>query len=172
MKNNLPNIDDTYTILIDSPIGKIGVRYAKDFIYNVYFENEIDFVENYKHNSLSKAIKMQFKEYFSRNKTIIDLPYKLNTPPFSFNCLTELKKVRYGSITTYKEIAIAVGNPKAARAVGNVMNKNPIPIIIPCHRVVGVSGKLVGFSGGLERKQWLLNFEKNIINNNNVMPQQ
>lgn len=72
----------------------------------------------------------------------------------------ELKKIPYGTTCTYGEIAVRIGNPKASRAVGNACNKNPIPILIPCHRVVGSKGDLVGFASGLDVKKHLLDLEK------------
>jgi methylated-DNA-[protein]-cysteine S-methyltransferase len=72
---------------------------------------------------------------------------------------TKLGQVPYGQVTTYGTLAARAGNPKAARAVGTIMNRNPIPIVLPCHRVVGSTGALVGYGGGLERKQQLLELE-------------
>ena len=152
--------DNTYSIIFDSPIGKIGVSYDDDFIYKIYLENVINFTENYKQNLLSNTIITQFREYFSGSRKQFNLPYKLQVREFSAACLSELLKVQYGNMVTYKELAVAINNPKSARAIGNAMNKNPLPILIPCHRVVGSTGKLVGFRGGLEMKQWLLDFEK------------
>ena len=73
--------------------------------------------------------------------------------------LHELARVPYGVTTTYGTLAARAGNPKAARAVGTVMNRNPIPIVLPCHRVVGANGRLTGYAGGLERKEQLLRLE-------------
>jgi methylated-DNA-[protein]-cysteine S-methyltransferase len=73
--------------------------------------------------------------------------------------LEELNRVDYGHTTTYGALAAKVGAPRAARAVGTVMNRNPIPIVLPCHRVVGANGSLTGYGGGLDRKEWLLRLE-------------
>jgi methylated-DNA-[protein]-cysteine S-methyltransferase len=73
--------------------------------------------------------------------------------------LAELARVPYGQVTTYGALAARAGRPRAARAVGMVMNRNPIPIVLPCHRVVGASGKLMGYGGGLDRKEQLLRLE-------------
>jgi methylated-DNA-[protein]-cysteine S-methyltransferase len=80
-------------------------------------------------------------------------------PAFTVSVLRELGKVPYGQTTTYGELAARVGHPRAARAVGTVMNRNRIPIVLPCHRVVGANGSLVGYAGGLERKTALLRLE-------------
>ena len=154
-KNNI------YTMKINTPISKLGIKYDDNFIYEIRWENDIIFAEEYKQNHLSDAIKKQFDEYFVGNRKKFKLPYKLNITGFFVDCLTELMRVQYGTTTTYKDIANKLGNPNAARAVGNAMNINPIPLIIPCHRVIGSNGKLVGFRSGLDNKQWLLNFEKN-----------
>jgi methylated-DNA-[protein]-cysteine S-methyltransferase len=80
-------------------------------------------------------------------------------PAFQQNVLRELARVPYGEVTTYGALAGRIGKPRAARAVGGALNRNPVPIILPCHRVVGASGSLVGYAGGLERKQALLKLE-------------
>jgi len=150
-------------MLINTPIGNFQIKYDDDFIYKIIFEKEITLIENknYRHNSLSEKIKKQFDEYFSGKRMIFDLPYKLDVFPFTSACYSELLKVQYATTTTYGNIATTLGKPNAARAVGNAMNKNPLPIIIPCHRVLGGNGKLVGYRGGLDTKQWLLDFERN-----------
>ena len=79
--------------------------------------------------------------------------------PFTAEVLDQLARVPYGQTATYGELAARVGHPRAARAVGTVMNRNPVPIVLPCHRVVGASGSLVGYGGGLERKEQLLRLE-------------
>jgi methylated-DNA-[protein]-cysteine S-methyltransferase len=80
-------------------------------------------------------------------------------PDFHRRVLDELSRVEYGHTTTYGMLAAQVGAPRAARAVGTVMNRNPLPIVLPCHRVVGANGSLTGYGGGLDRKEWLLRLE-------------
>lgn len=89
----------------------------------------------------------------------IDLPLDIRVTAFQQRVLDALKRIPYGETRTYGEIAKAIGQPKAARAVGNACNKNPVPLIIPCHRVIGSNGKLVGYASGIERKQTLLELE-------------
>jgi methylated-DNA-[protein]-cysteine S-methyltransferase len=84
-------------------------------------------------------------------------------PAYNQRVLEELARVEYGHTTTYGTLAAITGNPRAARAVGTVMNRNPIPIVLPCHRVVGAGGKLTGYAGGLERKELLLRLEGAIL---------
>ncbi|MCB5229700.1 MAG: methylated-DNA--[protein]-cysteine S-methyltransferase [Candidatus Cloacimonetes bacterium] len=90
----------------------------------------------------------------------LDLPYRLNATPFVTKVYDATKAIPRGQTASYGEIAALAGSPKAARAVGAAMASNPLPLIIPCHRVVGASGKLTGFGGGLDLKERLLNLEK------------
>ena len=102
----------------------------------------------------------ELDEYFSGRRHAFDLALDLRgLAPFTVTVLGELAKVEYGHTATYGELAARAGRPKAARAVGMVMNRNPIPIVLPCHRIVGASGSLVGYAGGLERKVALLQLE-------------
>ncbi len=103
----------------------------------------------------------QLKAYFQGELTKFDLEFNIQGTKFQKSVWQELEKIEYGKTISYGEIAKRIGNPKAARAVGMANNKNPIPIIIPCHRVIGKDGSLTGFGGGLEIKQYLLELEKN-----------
>jgi methylated-DNA-[protein]-cysteine S-methyltransferase len=104
--------------------------------------------------------RRQLDEYFEGRRQTFELELDLGlSRDFSRRVLLELARVPYGEVTTYGALATRAGRPRAARAVGTVMNRNPIPIVLPCHRVVGASGSLVGYGGGLERKQALLQLE-------------
>jgi methylated-DNA-[protein]-cysteine S-methyltransferase len=104
--------------------------------------------------------RRELDEYFAGRRRSFDLPLDLRAlPPFTVSVLHELARVPYGETTTYGELAARVGQPRAARGVGTVMNRNRIPIVLPCHRVVGASGDLVGYAGGLDRKITLLELE-------------
>ena len=105
-------------------------------------------------------VRRELDEYFAGRRHAFDLDWDIRQlAPFNRRVLEQLARVEYGQTTTYGQLAAASGNPKAARAVGTIMNRNPIPIVLPCHRVVGASGKLVGYAGGLERKELLLRLE-------------
>jgi methylated-DNA-[protein]-cysteine S-methyltransferase len=105
-------------------------------------------------------VRRQLDEYFAGKRTVFDVDVDLRTSAeFSRRVLERLGKVPHGEVTTYGALAKAVGRPRAARAVGTVMNRNPIPIVLPCHRVVGSNGSLVGYAGGLDRKRLLLSLE-------------
>ncbi len=106
------------------------------------------------------AAQRELDEYFAGRRREFDLALDLRAlPPFTVTVLEELARVPYGETTTYGELAARVGRPSAARAVGTVMNRNRIPIVLPCHRVVGSTGSLVGYAGGLELKAKLLELE-------------
>ena len=105
-------------------------------------------------------VRRELDEYFEGRRRDFDLPLDLRgREGFSRDILERLAMVPYGEVTTYKSLAVEAGNPRAARAVGTIMNRNPIPIVLPCHRVVGSNGSLVGYGGGLDRKRLLLDLE-------------
>lgn len=107
---------------------------------------------------------IQLDEYFQGKRTTFSLPFKLTGTPFQLAVWKELQNIPYGQTTSYKEIAQKINKPKAYRAVGMANNKNPLPIIIPCHRVIGSNGKLIGHAGGLKLKNYLLELEKSHTN--------
>ncbi|HBJ37583.1 MAG TPA: cysteine methyltransferase [Planctomycetaceae bacterium] len=111
------------------------------------------------HGPFDRVIK-QLDEYFSGGRREFDIPLRLDGTPFQVSVWNELRKIPFGTTTTYGEIARRIGNPKAVRAVGLANGRNPIPIIVPCHRVIGSNGTLAGFGGGLENKSRLLDLEK------------
>ena len=103
--------------------------------------------------------RRQLSEYFAGERREFDLPLRLDGTVFQVEVLEELKKIPYGETTSYAAIAERIGRPKAVRAVGAANGRNPIPIIVPCHRVIGKSGDLTGFGGGLDTKEALLRLE-------------
>jgi methylated-DNA-[protein]-cysteine S-methyltransferase len=106
-------------------------------------------------------VKRELDEYFAGWRREFDLPVDLRgRSEFTRAVLEELGRVPYGEVTTYGALAARSGRPRAARGVGTIMNRNPIPIVLPCHRVVGSTGSLVGYGGGLERKRLLLDLEE------------
>jgi methylated-DNA-[protein]-cysteine S-methyltransferase len=108
--------------------------------------------------------RRQLHEYFEHARTDFDLDIDLRVAEgFSRRVLDELARVPYGEVTTYGELARRAEHPRAARAVGTIMNRNPIPIVLPCHRVVGSGGGLTGYAGGLERKEALLRLEGALV---------
>ena len=110
------------------------------------------------------GVRRQLDEYFAGRRRAFEIDWDIRAlPAYNRRVLEELARVEYGRTTTYGALAARTGNPRAARAVGTIMNRNPIPIVLPCHRVVGANGSLVGYAGGLERKQQLLKLEGAVL---------
>jgi len=118
---------------------------------------------NIMETDLLKKAGQELKEYFEGTRLSFDLPLKMEGTEFQIKVWNALLQIPFGETRSYKQIAEAVGNPLGSRAIGNANNKNKISIIVPCHRVIGANGKLVGYEGGLDIKEKLLNLEKNII---------
>lgn len=114
------------------------------------------------HSIIIEAIK-QLDEYFQGRRKIFNLPLDIRGTDFQKRVWSEVNKIEYGMVTTYKDVAQSINNIKAVRAVGLANGSNPIPIIIPCHRILGSNGKLTGYGGGLWRKEWLLRHEGAIL---------
>jgi len=104
-------------------------------------------------------VREQLAEYFAGHRRWFDVSFRLTGTPFQQRVWQELLSIPYGHTITYAELAERVGKPTASRAVGNANGRNPISILVPCHRVIGADGKLTGYAGGVERKRWLLNWE-------------
>jgi methylated-DNA-[protein]-cysteine S-methyltransferase len=162
-------LDVAYDVT-DSPIGPLLVAVSERGLCRISFDPEPD----RELESLGRAfgarvlrsprplegVKGELDQYFSGERRSFDLPVDIERlTAFNRTVLEELARVPYGSLTTYGTLAGRAGRPRAARAVGMVMNRNPIPIVLPCHRVVGSTGSLVGYAGGLERKETLLRLE-------------
>lgn len=142
----------------ETEIGIIGIRENNKSITDIFF-SKVDTNDNVEETDLIKECCKQLKEYFEGNRRKFDLPLEARGTEFQKKVWNELLKIPYGETKSYKDIAIAIGNEKACRAIGMANNKNHIPIIIPCHRVIGSNGKLVGYAGGLNVKEKLLNIE-------------
>ena len=138
--------------------GYIKIAYADGKILSLQTCSNID--EQNQPNAFSNAIHKQLQEYFAKKRKIFDVQFSLKGSPFQMSVWQQLQSIPYGQTRTYKQIAEAIGSPKACRAVGMAIHNNPIAIIIPCHRVIGSNGKLTGYAGGLDLKQYLLNIEK------------
>lgn len=117
---------------------------------------------------LHQQIQTQLKEYFQGKRREFTIPLSLEGTPFQEKVWHALLEIPYGETCSYLEIARAVGNPKACRAVGMANNRNPIAILVPCHRVVGADGSLTGYAGGLTRKAYLLKLERGNVNETDV----
>ncbi len=125
---------------------------------NLYYDDNLPI--------LRQAIA-EVKAYFAGTLRKFTVPYRLETTEFRRRVWTELVNIPYGQTISYQTLAGLVGNPKASRAVGQANHHNPLTIIIPCHRVIGKNGRLVGYGGGLDKKEWLLNWEAKCVREDN-----
>jgi methylated-DNA-[protein]-cysteine S-methyltransferase len=142
-----------------SPIGDLYITEEDGFITALDFSGAPE--EMLPGSALTDRARQELKEYFEGTRTVFDLPLAPYGSPFMKKVWDSLLTIPYGKTASYKEIAKAAGNAKACRAVGMANNRNPIPIIIPCHRVIGSDGSLVGYGGGLNIKKALLELERN-----------
>src|SRR5210317_1514289 len=152
-----------YYCYLDTPIGELLLAGDDDGLCLVSFpegamrrDPEPDWIYNEKPFT---AARQQLTEYFAGERRTFDLPLKLSGTEFQMSVLRALQKIPYGETTSYSDIAERIGRPKAVRAVGAANGRNPIPIIVPCHRVIGSHGDLTGFGGGLDTKEALLRLE-------------
>lgn len=150
-----------YYTVYESPVGKLRIIENGVGITNIEFpENQRNIMAEEKETPLLKQAIRQLTEYFTGKRKDFDIPLHLNGTVFQMKAWSELRKIPYGETRTYRQIAEVTGNPKASRAIGLANNRNPIPFIIPCHRVIGSNGSLTGYAGGLETKKFLLDLEK------------
>ncbi len=148
----------------DTPIGSLLIAGGKEGIKLVSFpggsQKKKPMPEWTEDPSFFQRAITEFKKYFTGELKKFSVSIVLEGTPFQLSVWKELKKIPYGTTTSYGELARRIGNPKAARAVGMANRCNPIPVIIPCHRVIGKNGSLTGFGGGLPIKQKLLDLEE------------
>ncbi len=151
----------TNTFFYETIIGKIGITENGTGITRLSFSEEgIPSNTQLKETPLLAEAAKQLKDYLSGKRTAFDLPLAPSGTKFQEKVWKILLTIPYGATWSYKQVAEAAGNPKACRAVGMANNKNPIAVFIPCHRVIGANGKLVGYGGGLNLKEQLLALEK------------
>jgi methylated-DNA-[protein]-cysteine S-methyltransferase len=141
-----------------SPIGILEIASTKDAITSILFDQELEETK-YKLPLILKDCVKQLDEYFSSKRMIFELNLEPAGTDFQKKVWRELIHIPYGITCSYKDLAMKTGSPLNTRAVGNANGRNPISIIIPCHRVIGANGKLIGYGGGLWRKKWLLQHE-------------
>jgi methylated-DNA-[protein]-cysteine S-methyltransferase len=163
-------LDVAYDVFDDTPVGPLLVGVSDRGLCRIGFDPEPgaelerlarDFGPRVLRSPRAlDHVRGELDEYFAGRRRAFDLQLDLRAAPaFHKRVLAELSRVEYGHTTTYGMLAAQVGAPRAARAVGTVMNRNPLPIVLPCHRVVGANGSLTGYGGGLDRKEWLLRLE-------------
>lgn len=159
----------TNVFCYESEIGMIYIEDNGEAITKVYL-GAVNSSENtnFSKSELSQEAAKQLKAYFNSKRKLFDLPLAPAGSEFQQKVWSALQTIPYGETRSYKEVAEYIQQPQAARAVGMANNKNPIMIFIPCHRVIGADGRLVGYAGGLDIKEKLLNIEKGQAGCNNV----
>ena len=160
--------------LTQSPVGELLLATTDRGVCRISFDSEpeaeLDWLaRSYGARVLRSSkpldqLRRQLDEYFDHKRRAFDVSVDLSAlPQFQQLVLDELRRVPFGATNTYGGLAARIGKPKAARAVGGALNKNPVPIVVPCHRIVGASGSLVGYAGGLARKEQLLALEGTLL---------
>ena len=158
----------------DSPVGELLVAATSRGLCRISFDPEPEAELEWLAKAYGVRVlrsprpleepRRELDEYFDGHRSEFDLAVDLAAlPSFQQLVLVELQRVPYGATATYGGLAKRIGKPRAARAVGGALNKNPVPIVVPCHRIVGSSGSLVGYAGGLERKRQLLTLEGAVL---------
>jgi len=143
------------------PVGTIGIEEESGAISQVFFAGDKSLADiKAEETPLIQKAAEQLVEYFDGKRKVFNLPLALQGTDFQKSVWQALLGISYGETCSYKDIAMVVGNPKASRAVGMANNRNPIAIIVPCHRVIGQNGSLIGYGGGLSTKQYLLDLER------------
>ncbi len=152
-----PKTTELLTDYISSDIGLIEISATNNGIAGVYFVEQPHHKVN--PNKHTDQCKSQLDEYFNNQRQTFTLKYDQKGTEFQHQVWQALVKIPFGQVASYSDIANQINNPKAVRAVGAANGKNPLTIIVPCHRVIGANGTLTGYASGLERKQWLLQHE-------------
>jgi methylated-DNA-[protein]-cysteine S-methyltransferase len=150
----------TYKTYYDSKVGILEIEGIEKAITKVNFSDKKKIKSDPNLPPIIKKCLKQLDEYFKGKRQNFSLELQLEGTNFQKKVWEQLQRIPYGETASYKDVAVAIGNEKAVRAVGGANGMNNIAIIIPCHRVIGADGNLVGFGGGLWRKVWLLNHEK------------
>ena len=151
---------------IDSPIGPLLLIADRQALTGIYLDSERgaprpeQLGEDDPGHPVLAAAAMQLAEYFAGERQDFDVPLTAAGTDFQQLVWAELVEIPYGETISYGELARRVGKPSASRAVGLANGRNPVPIMVPCHRVIGANGTLTGYGGGIERKQWLLTHER------------
>lgn len=149
-----------YIKYMNTKIGRINLIEENNKIIEIKINKNLENCMTKKDTPLLKETAKQLEEYLEGRRKTFDVPLNPKGTNFMKKVWTALQDIPYGEVRTYQQIAEKIDNPKAARAVGMANHKNPIPIIIPCHRVIGSNGKLVGYALGVDMKEFLLEWEK------------
>ncbi len=156
-------MNERFIIDYQSPIGLIEITGSKEGVYSVLFteKDSLQYPINENIPAPLTACYEQLDDYFKGKLDTFTFPYIMEGTDFQKNVWSALMNIAYGKTGSYKEIAVNIGNEKAIRAVGSANGRNKLCIVIPCHRIIGSTGSLTGYAGGLWRKEWLLEHERN-----------
>ncbi len=146
-----------FTGYFRSPIGTIEIVADEKNLLELKYIDENK--SGGSRNKIIRETKKQLEEYFKGTRKEFDLPLRFQGTDFQKTVWQALREIPYGTVVTYSDVAVMIGNPRVVRAVGLANNRNKLPIIVPCHRVIGKNGKLVGYSTGLWRKEFLIEHE-------------
>lgn len=152
-------------LLIPTPLGAMAAVEEDGAIVHLDFAEHLPEGCQSGESPLLSDARLQLEQYFAGERSIFDLPIRLQGTPFQQRVWQALLDIPYGHTRTYGEIAAVAGNAKASRAVGSANHNNPISLVVPCHRVIGAGGKMVGYGGGLWRKEALLQLERDNLAN-------
>jgi methylated-DNA-[protein]-cysteine S-methyltransferase len=152
----------TYTTTIDSPVGPLVLTSDGTSLTRLLFDAEPDAAWSTEPCEVLERAVTQLREYFAGDRTAFDLPLDPAGTPFQKATWLALREIPYAQTINYGQLAARVGNPHASRAVGLANGRNPISIVVPCHRVIGANGSLTGYGGGLDRKRTLLDLERRV----------
>lgn len=156
------NETQLYASAINTPVGNLNIYASQRAIVKVVFEEHDKQKPNINENAITQEASKQLLEYIAQTRQQFDLPLDPAGTQFQQSVWQQLLNVGYGKTASYLDVASALNKPKACRAVGAANGKNPIAIIIPCHRIIGANGSLTGYAGGLSRKTFLLSLEQAI----------
>jgi methylated-DNA-[protein]-cysteine S-methyltransferase len=146
---------------VPSPLGDILLTGGDDALTGLYLLQRVESSSPWvREDAHFEPVRVQLEEYFDGRRTRFDVAMRLEGSPFQREVWSALEAIPYGETTSYGEIARRIGRPTASRAVGAANGRNPISIIIPCHRVIGADNSLTGYGWGIERKAWLLDHER------------
>ncbi len=151
-------MENIFKTIIETPVGYLELTSDQQYLLSVSFAETLGMSSGFQPDILKESV-LQIREYFEGNRKEFNLNLQHAGTEFQLKVWEEVKEVPYGETASYLDIAIKTGSKNNTRAVGLANGKNPIPIIIPCHRIIGTNGNLTGYAGGLERKKWLLQHE-------------
>jgi methylated-DNA-[protein]-cysteine S-methyltransferase len=152
------SVETRYHLYYHSPVGWLDIETIESAVTSIRFCDGLEIQDN--PNEMAMEALRQIDEYFAGERDRFDLPLEMKGTPFQKTVWEKLLDIPYGKTISYLELSRRLGNVNAVRAAGHANGQNPLPIVVPCHRVIGADGNLIGYGGGLWRKKWLLSHEE------------